>query len=43
MTEITCLNNYETKKYIIPTDTWLEPLNIALNTGLRKIHYDIID
>ena len=27
MAEITCLKNSETKKYIIPTDTWLEPLN----------------
>jgi serine/threonine protein kinase len=26
MSEITCLKNSETKKYIIPTDKWLKPL-----------------
>ena len=36
MTEIECLKNSETKKYIIPTNEWLEPLEPLITTLSTK-------
>ena len=36
MTEIECLKNSETKKYIIPTNEWLEPLEPLITTLSSK-------